>query len=815
MNRQRLGIAIIVAALLVYLFARREHDAPSAAGAADDGSGAMSSRADDRVSGTGSGRSGAIRAAAIPARAPRGELRLEGVAMDDHDQPMGGVTVKLGGTRTTTTEADGTFAFDELAEGSYNLTAEKDLWYGDSLDNTLDATSDPVEIKLVRGPTLVITVIDAATKKPIEHAKVEVSSRVGLTGSDGVTTLRGVEFGGDGVTVTADAHETLSSDIQAGDDPAATVKKTFALGPGAELAGIVVDPAGKPLADAFVEVEAGKHRHEMVSSDAHGAWSVTALGPGTYLVRASSPIYTTAPDVRVESDGVHGRKGIVLHVATGGSISGIVVDASGKPVAAVDVSVGPKTATTDERGKFIALGLDPDAYDVAAATKLEGSPSQHVKLEKNGHADVRLELRPSSIAGIVVNARGEPVSNVRVSGRSADPRGYGGDSSDDYGHFDFGGLPPGDYDVTAERDGQVRGAKVAPVRVATGTRNVRLVVLDLASITGRVIVDGKPAPYFGFTVTDTPDSVRFDHPQPVRDPSARFEQRGLTPGTWAVVIVGPGFAKKTIENIVVADGQAVDLGDIVVTHGDSVRGHVFDTSGIPVAGATVTISGGGLAREEDEQLRGMLSGTLMAITDGAGAYSIDGFANDDSTHRIIATSPLGSSVERPLAPGELDADLVIASVGAIDGRITNTSKDTFYYLFAVSQLDSELSYSADVDDVGEFHFPALPPGDYEVRLGSRHTVAPIVVTVAANQHTDVVFDLPLQPVDLTVSYAAGCTFVMLHLPSSDAVLTGSACSPDGRATFSQLSPGAYTVCRESDDCAPINLPALPEVTIAL
>src|SRR5689334_8773451 len=72
----------------------------------------------------------ARRAASLPVIKP-GALRLEGIVVDDEEHPVGGVHVVLGAGHEMTTEADGGFAFDGLAQGMYTVIADKGEWYAE------------------------------------------------------------------------------------------------------------------------------------------------------------------------------------------------------------------------------------------------------------------------------------------------------------------------------------------------------------------------------------------------------------------------------------------------------------------------------------------------------------------------------------------------------------------------------------------------------------------------------------------------------------------------------------------------------------
>jgi hypothetical protein len=107
MSRRLIFIGVLV--LLVAGLWRREHLAGSSSEREREREvGSAPTQAPDPVERAGSAR---------PVRPviEAGALRLEGLVLDDEERPLGGARVTLDGARTTTTEADGSFAFDDLA----------------------------------------------------------------------------------------------------------------------------------------------------------------------------------------------------------------------------------------------------------------------------------------------------------------------------------------------------------------------------------------------------------------------------------------------------------------------------------------------------------------------------------------------------------------------------------------------------------------------------------------------------------------------------------------------------------------------------
>jgi hypothetical protein len=195
-----------------------------------------------------------------------GELRLEGVVIDERDAPVGGAKVTLGNARETVTEGDGSFYFDRLAAGEYQLIAETEHGYTES-SLALVADTEPLTLKLRIGPQLTVRVIDAITKEPIGGATVATLDRTGITDDSGTVTLRAIDSGYEPFTVLAAGRAPVRMWVRS--DAPTILERTVELGRAASVAGIVIDAAGTPVPNAAVSVYAsGGGWSEEITADA-------------------------------------------------------------------------------------------------------------------------------------------------------------------------------------------------------------------------------------------------------------------------------------------------------------------------------------------------------------------------------------------------------------------------------------------------------------------------------------------------------------------------------------------------------------------
>jgi protocatechuate 3,4-dioxygenase beta subunit len=552
---------------------------------------------------------------------------------------------------------------------------------------------------------------------------------------------------------------------------------------------------------------AGDTWEESVHTDAAGAWQVASIGPGKHAIHANSSLHVETADQVFEHDGVTPKTGVVVRVELGGQIAGTVTDASGRPVADARVSTSHGSESTDAAGRFTVTGLPEDDYEVYASNDTGVSPITNLKLARGAHADVKLVMVTSSISGKVADSHGAPIENAFVYASSKLTQRSYFEHTDARGHFNLGGVPPGDYEIAAQRAEESAREMPPGVVVQSGNHRVALVLPDLGSISGRVILDGKPVRSFGLVVSGHPEHTLFDSPRLVRDETGRFAQPDIGPGTWGIVIVGPGFTRKVVEGIQLAAGGKVDVGDIVVERGRSISGQVRDQRGAPVAGAMVGVYDHKSFSSVSESMNERMQGNLFAHTDTAGRYRIDGINPAATGQRIEATHALGVSVERELAADETTVDLVVSATGDIAGSIIDMNPRQGHAIAKSVDDTRGATFRADIDAAGFFTFDRMPPGEYSVRILGRNTLGRQRATVVAGQRATLTFAMPKHPVTAVFDVTGGCR--MVSVSSGDDSRSTESCEQD-RATLPGLAPGRYKACVDFDDCVDLDILPSPQ-----
>lgn len=675
---------------------------------------------------------------------PVGALRLEGLVLGADDKPVGGATVVLTANppRTTTTEDDGSFAFDKLVGRTYTLVARSPAGVGGPLTSKLTATSDPVTLRL--RPAGSVTVLAVDGKQQPVAATVELRGldvQTAAAAADGKAVFPAVVGGRYDVVAQAPGFAQSFAFVAVA---AAPVELTVVLVPGAPVSGRVVDAGGAPVADALVIYGGASdwnirpdERRDGVRSAADGGFRFAALPAGSFrfIARHSPDAPGSSPIVTL--DGATAKDGVEIRLGQGATVRGKVVDASGAPVASAQVRLGvpargmlggePRQVFAGDDGTFTVAGLPRKKLDAVAVAETGSSATVPVDTTAGDVSGVILTIDiTGTIAGVVVDKRGEPLEGMQVSAApdfrsgSFDPsawrlRGFPQVLSDAGGRFELVGLAPGAYMVRAARSAAGRGRMMGMdgERAETGAKDVRIVLPADGGVRGKVT--------FADGTVPTPFSVGVGFSQePVASKDGSFTLGDLPPRKYQLIIRGPAIDQKTVD-VEIKEGETTDAGTIIVGKGRVIAGTVM-FQGRPVAGASVFAGRQifGTGSSNTAQFGGGPPGrsnNREATTDEAGGFTISGLGPADIS--VVAEHPdLGRSTTVRLQRGQTDESalvLQLAGFGTLVGKATDADGPAAETVItAQSATAANATYSVSTGPDGTYRFDRLAPDTYKV-----------------------------------------------------------------------------------------------------
>lgn len=515
------------------------------------------------------------------------------------------------------------------------------------------------------------------------------------------------------------------------------------------LAGRVLGESGEPISDVPVSLAPRTSGIRRVGSDyavvadEGGDFRFEGLDPGLYEV------YTTLPGFVPETDPLTGRPpgpyrpgdNILIRLARGGIVTGMVTDQQGQPLVALNVRAvrvrdldggtpnSPFPATgedrTDDRGVYRIYGLRPGLYVVYAGgynntpVPFSGGSGEAATFYPSGTRDTAAEISVrggQEVGGLDIRLRDDPARRVTGTVESAtgsfgelgvginlmyastgmpagtaflNPNNPSGDRS-----FYFDGIGDGEYDLQATvngRDGMTLAS--TPQRVSVHGADVtglRLTLVPLASASGTVRFE--PAAEAGRPAPESCKAVR----------ATQLPQETLLTASAAMPVrpkPGSLFSRLAVPQSAAPDGagaftvRSLDAGRYRLTvrlfdEALYVRSIQAPAPATPqrTAGAQRTAAAATVSRDVFDVKAGQqFSGLSVRVAEGAASFA----------GSIAAAEPAGSAPPTPIPSfSQLRVHLV--------PQERERAEETLHY------------YEAPVSGDGTFAFRNLAPGRYLV-----------------------------------------------------------------------------------------------------
>jgi hypothetical protein len=603
-------------------------------------------------------------------------------------RPLEDATVDVNGA-TARTGAGGRFQIDKLAPGRYKPTATSVGGYGETAESVLLGLGQTVDdLVIVIYPVAVVVgrvvIDDGPGTRPCPPDQGEVSlSRYGSaayyharTTPGGDVLLEGVVPGSYQVTAACDHFlgQVPYADLIVGSSDVDDL--VWKVHPGARVAGHVVSRTGAPIADAAITVRSGNGvSFANAASGADGAFVADGLAPGaTELVAyASGYLRNPAPASVIATLGTTATIDLVL--ATGGTITGEVVDEAGSPVAVLVEAQGPDTGSewSDARGHFTIAALSPGSYDVRVRSPWgepprpsEAAPAS-VTADHATHVHLVATAATGTITGTVSDAADAPIRDAYVTAAREDEPAPD-DGKPGYlargswhdppvltaldGSFRLTGLPRGRFTLRAYRQG---GPDAVLAHVSLGDR-AHLTIRPTGILAGIVAPSSAATSIDDITIAAIDRTRDVSREERLYHTGGRFTLRDLPAGTYHLTVDGD---PRSATTVTLAEGERREDLRLVAQPRFTIRGRLVAADRTPLAGWRVEAPR--LERNETSDGRTLVVSTSeVAITTADGRFLLHNLPSGPTT--ISA----GSGAGDPDAPLALLRELTLQGATDID-----------------------------------------------------------------------------------------------------------------------------------------------------
>ena len=445
-----------------------------------------------------------------------------------------------------------------------------------------------------------------------------------------------------------------------------TFEITLVLSAASAVRGAVVDTDEHPVAGAVLTVEGAPWIVRSATSDAAGAFRLTAVPQEAASLVAVARGYKTAR-VALARRGAQEEIAVRVKLAAASPVDGDVRDVDGNPVRArVIACVGQPFEARVTSAADGTFQLPPSAIGCdAVAQHDETAPSDPAPVVEGRRVALRLKVG-GSVEGVVVDDHGAPVASFEIGIESSSAtrgrglrRGARRSVEDARGFFRFERLPPASYVLTATAPGRAL-ARSGAIEVASGvaTSGVRIVLTQGGTVTGHVY-DERRAPIAGVDLRfDSVSSVFESNAATKTDSAGLYRLEGAPSGPFTVRVDKEGFRVRLLTGLRV-DAHGSLTQDVTLTAADGGGGIELGGIGALLMPTPDGIAIGSVYAGDPAERAGLRAGDRILRIDGE---ETDGMSLADVLQRLRGQPGTSVGVSVMRAGESIDVMIVRAAV---------------------------------------------------------------------------------------------------------------------------------------------------------
>ena len=476
------------------------------------------------------------------------------------------------------------------------------------------------------------------------------------------------------------------------------------------LTGQVTNTSGAPLANA--QVTAGSASAQTLPD---GTYTLESVAAGSVTVTAALAGYQSASQsVRVTAGADTSVPAIQLTPVSPGSITGSVVDTKGNGIGGASIAGAGLTVSTNTSGAYTLSNVPAGSVTLTASAAGFQSATETVTVIAGGTITapaITLASNLGNVTGKVTDPSNNPMSGISVS------FGGGSATTDATGTYNFINIPAGTIQLVAsatEFQSVTQNVTVTGGNTTTANFTLAPTNSNPGTVTGTVTNIATHGVISGAT-------VKWNTTSATTTASGVYTLNNVAGGSQTMTASATGY---------LARSSPVDIngGTSTVNFQLSTAGildvTVVNSSGAPVSGAPVNVSGGQIAT------------TLSGTTNASGIYSTNWIAIGGYT---VSTGSMSESAT--VSTGKTTNITLTQSTGLTTGTITGTATNSSGTALAGASISSGAE-TATSQSSGAYTLTNVNAGTATVTASlSGYQTATDQVTVTAGTATTANFTL--------------------------------------------------------------------------
>lgn len=737
---------------------------------------------------------------------------LSGRVIDDISKsPISGVLIKLQETNnksllgitavgnvvfTTFTDTNGYYLFEGISRGSYAVSVSAKDYQGKTQGAIINPSEETIlDFSLLRSPGSISGRVLNDSDQPLLATVAVLDSSgniiaLAFTDPDGKFSLLDLAPQAVTLRVVAADFETQVQGVLILPNLNTPIDFKLSASPGV-IFGQVKDDLGATISGASIVIEKNNVIIASTLSDSSGNYRLVSLAPGIYNISVKASGFQTVllgaqvlPNIEVETN-------FFLLKSPGGAF-GSITDAFGEPVigALITIDNGGLVASviSDQYGQYQISGLAPGAYniEVRAQNYQRMVKGLNIAPTVNSQVDFELVLSPAMVGGVVTNEQtGEPIAQAFIEVTDASLLGSPSIMgltaiTDNLGHYEIDGIPPGSYVITARAENyqtqtlgffvEAEGSAVVDFSLKPNPGAVSGVITSENQAVSGALIEIKQNNLLVFsTFSDQVGNYRID---------------GIAPGSYTIQVsaqnhqtVVHGLSIVANQEISLDFSLALDPGDLagIIKSGDKI-----------ITGALIEI-----------EKEGVIIRT--AISDDSGYFKVSGLAPGSYSVQVQA-----QNYERAIIGAVIVANQTATlefnlgeNPGSVLGQVKNESGEPVIGAIITLIQNDKVLMTAISDASGNFNIIGIASGSYILQAQAPNYVKTSQALLIEPSQTETI-DLSLKssPGNIagTVRDATNAILGALIEVFQNGSLVASVLSDQvGQYSLANLAQGSYTI----------------------